>query len=135
MFLMHLYPLGCEARTRYSSCGNENFKCRVTLTSHLVAASAQAFKQGTGTGPPTHKVTLEILGPLTVTVARKSSEDSPFPMQCVRIKAQPCGTRARLGLCTATAADAQGQVLSSHALGLLLSELLGLYVPPCLVSQ
>lgn len=26
MFLMHLCPLGREARTRYSSCGNGNFK-------------------------------------------------------------------------------------------------------------
>lgn len=45
---MHLCPLGHWTRTHYSNCGNGNFRCRVTLTSYPVAASAWMFKQGTG---------------------------------------------------------------------------------------
>lgn len=47
--LMHLSPLGHWTRIHYSNCGNGNFRCRATLTSYPIAASAWMFKQGTGT--------------------------------------------------------------------------------------
>lgn len=47
--LMHLCPLGHWTRTHYSNCGNGNVRCRATLTSYPVAASAWMFKQGMGT--------------------------------------------------------------------------------------
>lgn len=47
-FLIHLCPLGHWTKAHYSNSGNGNFRCRATLASYPVAASAWMFKQGTG---------------------------------------------------------------------------------------
>lgn len=92
--LMHLCPLGHWTRTHYSNCGNGNFKCRATLTSYPVAASAWMFKQGTGTGllpiKSLWKFMVHCLSPWPA-----SPTGWPFLVHCVRIKAQPRWVRAK----------------------------------------